>query len=285
MKMKIDHVTIAGSNLRELEAEFENLGMKTDYGGPHSNGVTHMSLLGFDDGSYIELISVMKTGPSPVWTKFIEEDGGPCAWAVQVDDIASEVARIRKLGITATGPEDYSRKRPDGILVEWQLGFTGDKAPGATLPFLIKDKTLREFRVKPSSSISQKGKAAASRLSGLEKVVLGVTNLEKEIELFQTVYGWGNPQRSESALEGATVAQFENTPVTLASPRNDGWLRERLTKFGDAPCAFLIGTNDIQGAEKKYGLGNEQKWFKNTIAWISTLKQKGIMLGFIDQGR
>ena len=62
IQLTIDHVTIAGSTLATLEAGFAAIGLTTDYGGPHSNGVTHMSLLGFDDGSYIELISSMQPG-------------------------------------------------------------------------------------------------------------------------------------------------------------------------------------------------------------------------------
>ena len=152
---KIDHVSIAWSNLTFLQDAFESVGLKTDYGGVHSSGATHMSLLAFNDGSYIELISVVKPGsPSPSWGRQIAENGGPCAWAVRVDDLASEVQRIKSLGIPTIGPDDYYRERPDGVLVEWESAFIGDAGPGATLPFLIKDKTPREYRVKPSPSVS-----------------------------------------------------------------------------------------------------------------------------------
>ena len=60
--LKVDHVTIAGSSLPALEEAFTKAGLRPEYGGPHSNGVTHMALLGFDDGSYIELISTLKAG-------------------------------------------------------------------------------------------------------------------------------------------------------------------------------------------------------------------------------
>ena len=49
--MKIDHVSIAWSNLTFLQDAFESVGLKTDYGGVHSSGATHMSLLAFKDGS------------------------------------------------------------------------------------------------------------------------------------------------------------------------------------------------------------------------------------------
>ena len=60
--LKIDHVTIAGPRLEAMQAAFAGLGFTTDYGGPHSNGITHMALLGFRDGSYIELISSLEPG-------------------------------------------------------------------------------------------------------------------------------------------------------------------------------------------------------------------------------
>ena len=60
--MKLDHVTIAGSSLDRLRDAFARIGLATEYGGAHANGVTHMALLGFDDGSYIELASTVKPG-------------------------------------------------------------------------------------------------------------------------------------------------------------------------------------------------------------------------------
>src|SRR5437667_9181970 len=116
MDLKIDHFTIAGRDLAQLDQLFSNLGMTTDYGGLHSNGITHMSLLGFDDGSYIELISTLETGKkSPLWNGHISNNGGPCAWAVEVDDIHAEAARIASLGLPVKGPLYYNRKRPDGL--------------------------------------------------------------------------------------------------------------------------------------------------------------------------
>ena len=127
--LKIDHVTIAGSTLARLEQAFANVGLVTDYGGPHSNGVTHMALLGFDDGSYIELISTMEAGrkDTDFWGEHIVQDGGPCAWAVYVEDVAAEAARVAQQGVTVSGPHYMNRSRPDGQLVEWELAFLGEQ--------------------------------------------------------------------------------------------------------------------------------------------------------------
>jgi len=51
--------------------------MTPDFGGPHGNGVTQMALVGFDDGTYLELIAPIKAGVTTGsdWAKFY---GGGC---------------------------------------------------------------------------------------------------------------------------------------------------------------------------------------------------------------
>jgi hypothetical protein len=139
-----------------------------------------MALLGFEDGSYIELISSVEPDPTETifWSQQIAGNGGPCAWAIQSDDVAAEAARLAAAGIGVKGPVYMHRRRPDGVLVEWDLAFLGDLAAGATLPFIIKDITPREWRVQPSPGV-------AGRLTGVAMVILGIENLADTIELFR----------------------------------------------------------------------------------------------------
>ena len=184
MTIHIDHVTIAGSALARMQRVFAEVGLETDYGGLHSNGATHMALLGFADGSYVELISTFVAGTqSPLWGAHIAGDGGPCGWAVATDDPGLEAARLKGLGVPVRGPFPLNRRRADGALVEWDLVYVGDGEPGATLPFLIKDRTPREWRVQPSASV------AGTELTGVAVVVLGVDDLATSVDLFRRVYG------------------------------------------------------------------------------------------------
>lgn len=278
--MKIDHVSVGGRDLAKLESAFAEASMKAEYGGPHSSGLTKMSLLGFRDGSYIELISPTAPGVKPeIWAKQIEEDGGACAWAIEVPDIASEVSKAKSVGIPAEGPGDYSRKRPDGVSVEWKLGFIGEDEPGALLPFLITDTTPRSYRVKPSPSVSHPD----SLLEGVTRVVLGVEELSAPSKVFMKLYGWNAPEEREDIWEGARLASFEGTPVVLASPTGDGWLKDRLRRFGRSPCAFLISTDDIAAATGKYPLGVARRWFGGAeMRWVEPLKDQGMLIGLLD---
>lgn len=275
--LKVDHVSVGWSDLKEVQDAFAAAGMATEYGGPHSSGRTHMSLLGFGDGSYIELISGLKSGVEPdIWSRQIEGDGGPCAWCVGSEDIAAEVARARSLGIPATGPDDYTRRRPDGVLVKWQLGFLGDGEPGSVLPFLIRDETPRDLRARPSPSVS----ATGAHLLGITTVVLAVKDLPESIALFRGFYGWGEPETRRDLIRGAILARFEGSPVVLAEPRGEGWPGERLSAYGPSPCAFLIGTDDLDAAGVRHPLGGPEEWFDgDRVRWVRPLKEMGIPLG------
>ena len=122
MSFIIDHVTLGASRLEALAGAFAANGMVTEYGGPHSNGVTHMSLVSFDDGSYVELISVMRPGqPAPGWQEHIVHEGGPCGWAVHADDVAAEATRLRDRGISVSDGSSARRTAPKMIATN---GFT-----------------------------------------------------------------------------------------------------------------------------------------------------------------
>lgn len=276
--MKIDHVTIAGRALAPLRRAFAALGLETEYGGPHSNQITHMDLLGFDDGSYIELISTLQPGAeSPWWDRHIAHDGGPCAWAVRVDDIEREAARVAALGLPVEGPTYYHRRRPDGTLVEWDLAFLGDHEAGAKLPFLIADRTPRHYRVRPSPGVS------GSELAGVEKVVLGVERLEAAVDLFRRVYGWPAPEAAEDAAFGARLAGFGDQPVILAEPLSaDTWLADRLARLGESPCAYLLGSRDFAASLGRGAQPARSGWFRQRLAWFPWEAPPGTRLGVIE---
>jgi hypothetical protein len=54
-----------------MRESFAAAGLETDYGGPHGNGGTQMALLGFNDGSYLELIAPQGMAADSNWAKMI----------------------------------------------------------------------------------------------------------------------------------------------------------------------------------------------------------------------
>lgn len=275
--LELDHVSVCGSNLDALRQAFADAGLTPDFGGPHANGVTQMALIGFDDQSYIELIGPVQAGVTQGsdWASLMGGDSGPCAWAVGTNVLLQEVDRLKKTGIAVAEPQRGSRKRPDGMSVEWMTANVGSGTPGSLLPFIIEDQTPRAWRVQISESVK------GAPLFGVENVVLGVNDLPTSIALFRKAYGWAEPL-IENQKDFGRLAYFPGEPVILADP-SGGWVADRISKFGEGPVAYLLGTRDFAAASKKYKLAGGKPWFAQRVGWFDSNKLKGVRLGVIGQ--
>jgi Glyoxalase-like domain len=275
--LELDHTSVCGSNLDSLRQAFTEVGLAPDFGGPHGNGITQMAAIGFDDGTYIELIAPVKAGAtagSP-WARFMSDDAVTCAWATGTNVLQQEVDRLKKAGITATTPERGSRKRPDGMSVEWMTADVGPAPAGSVLPFMIEDETPRAWRVQTSASVQ------GAPVSGVENVVIGVDNLDASIALFRKAYGWAEPL-TEAQKDWGKMAYFPGEPVILVAPAG-GWVGEHVGKYGESPVAILLGARDFNGAVKKYRLGGTKTWFGQKVGWFDAGKLHGVRLGVIGQ--
>ena len=195
-----------------------------------------MALLGFDDGSYVELIASAQPGArAPWWPEHIAGNGGPCAWSIRSGDVAADAAAFQARGIPVRGPIAMRRARPDGRDAEFSVAFLGEGEPGTLLPFLIQDLTPRALRAEPSRC------AADAGIAGVGGVTLGVTDLDLAAGMFRRAFEWPAPVPGEGGADEAQVAHFPGTPVTLISPRTSGTpLAWRLTRFGDGPVSFSL---------------------------------------------
>lgn len=227
-ELHIDHVTVAGPDLRAMQHALEAVGIPAEYGGTHSNHATEMALTSFPDGSYLELIAIQPHADpaavrAHVWSKFLEGNAGPCAWATRVASIPAKDQPLKN-----------GRKRPDGVQLEWETAQVGP-GNGTFFPFLIHDFTPRDLRAYPS------GKPTSTQFTGIVKVYIAVKNLDTAIAEYRRAYKLAEPERADDATFGANLASFQGTPVVLATPLGESWLVKRLERFGEAPCAFVLG--------------------------------------------
>ncbi|HEX5228026.1 MAG TPA: VOC family protein [Bryobacteraceae bacterium] len=261
----IDHVTVAGRNVQDMIGKLRDAaGITAEYGGPHSNHATEMALASFPDGSYVELIAIQPRADQAAvrahyWRKFLEGNAGPCAWATRPADFSGEVDRLRRAGVAVDGPHRNGRKRPDGVELDWETAQIGP-TNGGFFPFLIHDFTPRDHRAFPT------GKPTTDKYPGVSKVVIAVHDLDAAVARYQKAYALPSSQRREDTVLGARLAWFPGTPILLAVPLSSGsWLAERLQQYGEAPCAFVLGS----GKQDRFG----------DIAWVDAA-QLGWHLGF-----
>jgi hypothetical protein len=270
--LKIDHVTVAGKDLKAMQATLAALGIPSEYGGPHSNHATEMALTSFSDGAYLELIAIQPNAdPAAVaahyWSKHMENDAGPAAWAVRPADLAAEVKRLQATGIVVTSPARAGRARPDGVHLDWETANVGKEPNGTFFPFLIRDFTPREQRAYPS------GKPSTQDFSGVARVVIAVRDLPASIKRYRDAYALPAPVEQDDKEFGARLASFAGTPVVLATPLNaQAWLASRLDKIGEGPCAFILRARNAKSHRTTLKTTSKTNWFGSAISWMDTGK-------------
>jgi len=273
--LTIDHVTVAGKDLRAMRANLAKTGIRCEYGGAHSNHATEMALTSFPDGSYLELIAIQpnadpKAVAANAWAKQMEGNAGPCAWAVREKNIGAEVQRLQAAGVTVGAPERGGRERPDGTRLEWETAQIGSEARGTFFPFLIRDVTPRQQRAFPT------GKPTTKDFSGVTKVVIAVRDLDEAVKRYQKAFELPAPIKQVDTSFGAHLALMGGSVVVLAAPLTpDSWLAARINQFGEGPCAFILGARKAS----RYKAASKTRWFGADISWFDSEKL-GWRLGF-----
>src|SRR5262245_29515047 len=266
--LTIDHVTVAGPRLKDLQSALSAVGIRADDGGSHGNRATEMAIVSFPDGSYLELIA-LESGADPKmvalhpWAKFMQAGAGPCAWAVGVSDVAAAAGRLKAAGIAVSEPQRGGRQRPDGKRLDWQTAMVGDEGRGAFFPFLIQDFTPRNDRAYP------RGKPSAPDFTGVTKVIIVVKDLESAVKRYREAYGLPAPLKQVDKNFGAHLALMGAGPAVFAAPlSSDSWLASRLSQFGEGPCAFVLGARK----PGRYRASSKTRWFGKDIAWLDVGK-------------
>lgn len=272
---QIDHTTVAGADLRQMQARLDAIGIASVYGGAHLNHATEMALVSFPDGSYLELMALQKNADPQavdrhVWARYLRGNAGPTAWAVREKDIAAEVARLKKAGIAVSAPERSGRQRPDGVRLEWQTSEIGTGPRGTFFPFMIQDLTPREQRAYPQ------GKPVTRDFRGITHVVIAVHDLNDAVKRYRQAFGLPAAIKQVDQEFGAQLAIVGGNVVVLAQPLTaDSWLAKRLEEFGEGPCAFVLGAT----RPGRYQAASKSTWFGGEISWFDAEKL-GWRLGF-----
>jgi len=140
----IDHLVYASDDLPSASAAIADLlGVAPTPGGHHLGHGTYNELLGLGGATYLEVIGPDPTQPPPDGPRPFGIDGlarpALVAWCVRPErPLAEIISDARAAGIELGDVAAMSRRRPDGVLLEWELTFPqlGGRF-GMALPFMI----------------------------------------------------------------------------------------------------------------------------------------------------
>ena len=136
----LDHIILGCSDLDlGMELVEQNTGVRPAIGGVHPGRGTRNALLSLGERRYLEIIA-----PDPAQQKIVHfpqirqmKDPRLIGWAVHPPDIAATAKLLRDNQIAFQGPDDGSRKRPDGRVLNWKTINLADDRHGI-LPFFIE---------------------------------------------------------------------------------------------------------------------------------------------------
>jgi hypothetical protein len=182
---QIDHVVYVGRDLDTLIAHHRSLGFVVEPGGVHADGLSHNALVGFADGSYLELFAFRDLPAAAgrhVWVPVAECGGGWADFALLSDDLAGDAVELTAL--VSRPAQEGGRVRPDGARIAWRSARLT-----APLPFLIQDATARELRVPGGAATKH-----PNGVRGVTGLVLGARDVAAVRERYAALELRGAPR-------------------------------------------------------------------------------------------
>lgn len=139
----LDHILLGCSDLDQgIAFVEERTGVRPAIGGVHPGNGTRNALLSLGTMRYLEVIAPdpqqQIAKPGALLTR-LRQLATPTIvdWVVHTNALQAVAERLRKQGIAFRGPNEGSRKRPDGLMLHWQTIIFDDDRHGM-VPFYIQ---------------------------------------------------------------------------------------------------------------------------------------------------
>ena len=244
MIIGIDHIVIAALSLERAMATWRALGFQVVEGGRHPYG-SYNALIGFADGSYIELLGFYEESRDHVWWDLLHERGGGLIdFCMATDDIRADHAAFRAQGVECSELIEGGRERPDGYEVKWINNKVGGDWQGL-IPFIIEDVTPRWERLPRET-------AHANGVTGIDSLSLATGDAARFAGVMSAVTdSVGEPVTDDELLAaGLRLTVGAHTLEYLAPDGGEGPLAAQLAENRPAPYRVRFKT---AGEARRWG--------------------------------
>lgn len=254
MLTRIDHVMICVPDLQRGIDAYTRIGFNIYPGGAHTGRATH-NAIAFHEDDYLELLSLREDRPTAApdpggsdarLAEFLARGGGFRYIAVQSDDLAADVAAMRRRGVDVGAAAEGGRRTPAGQELRWKAAGLGPENP---LPiFFIQHLTPLDERKRqvPRAGDHPNGVARA------ERVYIVVPDVAVAAETYGRVLGMPVPGIQRGGVIKADMAVFDLGPtgLTVAQPVEPGPAAEALARRGSGPFQVLYRTSSMDAAAR-----------------------------------
>lgn len=268
MLTRVDHVMICVPDLERGIEAYRRVGFNIYPGGAHTGRATH-NAIAFTGEEYLEVLSIRDRaavtpgGPDESLAHYLDKGGGFRVVALQSDDLAGDVAAMRRRGVDVGPIQDGSRRTPAGQELRWRAAFPG---PGDPLPvFFVQHLTPLEERRRQVPKAGDHPNGALR----VDRVYLAVPDVAAASRRYARVLGLPEPRIQRGAVIKADMAVFDLGPtgLTVAQPAEPGPAAEALGRAGPGPFQVLYRTSSMDGAVRwmtGHGLPEPAQGVRNT---------------------
>ncbi len=184
---KLDHIVHFVNKPETVINQMNAIGVHTVLGGRHEMWGTYNALSYFDNLSYIEYIGIFdedlfkKSAREPYTLHETYEkrnrENGFNRIAFRTNNIEEDARNLNAAGLTVYGPDTFSRKRPDGSIVQWKLLHFGLEEQSIDFPFLIEWESEESVRYDElvGSSLLKEHKLGNLKV---KEIIINVSNIE-----------------------------------------------------------------------------------------------------------
>jgi catechol 2,3-dioxygenase-like lactoylglutathione lyase family enzyme len=260
---RIDHVMICVPDLQQAMDAYTRIGFTVRPGGVHPGGGTENAIAFFQD-DYLELLAVRKGEEhlaGAALMEFLSRGPGLRYVAVQSNDLAADVAAMRRRGVDVSDPIDGGRRTPSGQELRWKAARLG---PGNALPiFFIEHLTPLAERRRGHTGEHPNGALRT------ERVYIAVPDVAKAAAVYGRLLGVPAPPVQRGNVIKADMAVFDLGPtgLTVAQPVEPGPAAEALARHGAGPFQALYPTRSMDAAAKwmiDHGMPPPARGIRNT---------------------
>lgn len=291
MLTRIDHVMICVPDLQRGIDAYTRIGFQVYPGGAHTGRGTH-NAIAFHQEDYLELLSVRDRGehaaagpggPEARLVEFLARGGGLRYVGVQSDDLAADVAAMRRRGVEVSDAAEGGRRTPAGQELRWKVAGLG---PRNALPiFFIQHLTALDER-------RRQVPRAGDHPNGVlrtERVYIVVPDVAAVAETYSRVLGMPVPPIQRGTVIKADMAVFDLGPtgLTVAQPVEPGPAAEALARRGPGPFQVLYRTSSMGAAARwmaSHGVPPPARGVRNTGEQAMLVRPEdacGAYIGFV----
>lgn len=271
MLTRIDHVMIGVLDLQQGIDTYTRLGFDIYPGGINTVRGTR-NAIAFQTDDYLELAAV--TEREKARFRYV---------AVQSDDLAADVAAMRRRGVDVADAIEGGRTTPAGQELRWTIAVLGLRNP---LPiFFIQHLTPLDERRRQVPRAAQHPNGALR----IDRVYLAVADVASAAKQLSQVVGLPVPPTQRGAVIKADMAVFDLGPtgLTVAQSAEPGPAAEAFERQGPGPFQVLYRTRSMDAAARwmaDHGVPPPARGIRNTgeqAMLVPPANACGAYIGFV----